>query len=229
MDEGYIKIHRKIKNWQWYKDTNTLHVFLDLLLEANYDDSKIGFQEVKRGQVLTSIKRISENTGLSFQSIRTSLSKLEKSGEINKQTTNKYTIISINKYNDYQETNKQLTNKQQTTNNIKEYKEEKEYINIKEKIYKKEKYGSFENVLLTEEEYNKLKERYPDYQEKIENLSSYIASKGAKYKSHYATIINWSKKDDKNIPEWFNKKPAERIRTEDEERQLQELIRGNQR
>lgn len=229
MDEGYIKIHRKIKNWQWYKDTNTLHVFLDLLLEANYDDSKIGFQEVKRGQVLTSIKRISENTGLSFQSIRTSLSKLEKSGEINKQTTNKYAIISINKYNDYQETNKQLTNKQQTTNNIKEYKEEKEYINIKEKIYKKEKYGSFENVLLTEEEYNKLKERYPDYQEKIENLSSYIASKGAKYKSHYATIINWSKKDDKVIPEWINKKPTERIRTEDEERELQELIRGNQR
>jgi len=229
MDEGYIKIYRKIRNWQWYRDSNTLHVFMDLLLEANYEDSKVGLQEIKRGQILTSLKRISENTGLSFQNIRTALSKLEKSGEINKQTTNKYTIISINKYNDYQETNKQLTNNQQTTNNIKEYKEEKEYINIKEKIYKKEKFGSFENVLLTKEEYNKLKERYPDYQEKIENLSSYIASKGAKYKSHYATIINWSKKDDKNIPEWFNKKPAERIRTEDEERQLQELIRGNQR
>lgn len=229
MDEGYIKIHRKIRNWQWYRDSNTLHVFMDLLLEANYEDSKVGLQEIKRGQVLTSLKRISENTGLSFQNIRTALSKLEKSGEINKQITNKHSIITINKYNDYQETNKQLTNNQQTTNNIKEYKEEKEYINIKEKIYKKEKFGSFENVLLTEEEYNKLKERYPDYQEKIENLSSYIASKGAKYKSHYATIINWSKKDDKNIPEWFNKKPTERIRTEDEERELQELIRGNQR
>ena len=229
MDEGYIKIHRKIRNWQWYEDSNTLHVFMDLLLEANYEDSKVGLQEIKRGQVFTSLKRISENTGLSFQNIRTALSKLEKSGEINKQITNKYSIITINKYNDYQETNKQLTNNQQTTNNIKEYKEEKEYINIKEKIYKKEKFGSFENVLLTEEEYNKLKERYPDYQEKIENLSSYIASKGVKYKSHYATIINWSKKDDKNIPEWFNKKPVERIRTEDEERELQELIRGNQR
>ena len=102
-------------------------------------------------------------------------------------------------------------------------------MNSLQKIYKKEKYGLFENVLLTEEEYQKLKDRYPDYQEKIENLSSYIASKGDKYKSHYATIINWSKKDDKNLPGWFNKNPEERIRTEDEERELQELIRGNKR
>ena len=89
MDEGYIKIHRKIRNWQWYEDSNTLHVFMDLLLEANYEDSKVGLQEIKRGQVFTSLKRISENTGLSFQNIRTALSKLEKSGEINKQITNK--------------------------------------------------------------------------------------------------------------------------------------------
>ena len=116
---GYILIHRKLLNWQWYKDSNTLHLFIDLLLDANYEDSKVGFQVVKRGQCLTSLKRIHENTGLTYQQIRTSLSKLEKSGEINKQTTNRYSIITINKYNDYQELNKQITNKQQTNNNIK--------------------------------------------------------------------------------------------------------------
>lgn len=116
---GYILIHRKLLNWQWYKDSNTLHLFIDLLLDANYEDSKVGFQIIKRGQCLTSLKRIHENTGLTYQQIRTSLSKLEKSGEINKQTTNRYSIITINKYNDYQELNKQTTNKQQTNNNIK--------------------------------------------------------------------------------------------------------------
>lgn len=115
---GYILIHRKLLNWQWYKDSNTLHLFIDLLLDANYEDSKVGFQVIKRGQCLTSLKRIHENTGLTYQQIRTSLSKLEKSGEINKQTTNRYSIITINKYNDYQELNKQITNKQQTNNNI---------------------------------------------------------------------------------------------------------------
>ena len=227
---GYILIHRKLLNWQWYKDSNTLHLFIDLLLDANYEDSKVGFQVVKRGQCLTSLKRIHENTGLTYREIRTSLDKLQKSGEIDKQTTNKYSIITINKYNDYQNIDKQTTNKRQTNDNIKIniIKNNKNNKEIKEK-YIKRKYGSFENIELTDEEYQKLKDRFSDYEEKIENLSSYIASKGDKYKSHYATILNWSRKDNKELPSWWNKEFKERERTEDEERQLQELIRGNQR
>lgn len=93
------------------------------------------------------------------------------------------------------------------------------------------KYGSFNNVKLTDEEYQKLKDKFKDYDDKIENLSQYLAMKGDKYKNHYAVILNWARKDNKeeNLPSWFNKEPEERIRTEDEERQLQELIRGNRR
>ena len=127
MENGYILLHRKILNWQWYHDTNVFSLFIDLLLDANYEDSKIGFQVIKRGQVLTSLKRMSERTGLSYKEIRTALSKLEKSGEIDKQTTNRYSIITIKNYNDYQDIDKQRANKRQTKGNIKEYKEEKEY------------------------------------------------------------------------------------------------------
>lgn len=123
---GYILIHRKLLNWQWYKDSNTLHLFIDLLLDANYEDSKFGFQVIKRGQCLTSLKRIHENTGLTYREIRTSLDKLQKSGEIGKQTTNKYSIITIKNYDDYQNMDKQTANKRQTKGNIKEYKEYKE-------------------------------------------------------------------------------------------------------
>lgn len=146
---GYILIHRKLINWQWYKDSNTLHLFIDLLLDANYEDSKVGFQVIKRGQCLTSLKRMSENTGLTYQQIRTSLSKLEKSGEINKQITNKYSIITINKYNEYQELNKQITNNQQTNNNIiiKNNKNNKnKEINIKENISKDIQKKYFESL-----------------------------------------------------------------------------------
>lgn len=59
----------------------------------------------------------------------------------------------------------------------------------------KHKYGEYNNVLLTDDELSKLKTEYSDYEERIERLSSYIASKGAKYKSHYATIRNWARKD----------------------------------
>ena len=59
----------------------------------------------------------------------------------------------------------------------------------------KHKYGEYNNVLLTDEELEKLKDEYPDWQERIERLSSYVASTGKKYKSHYATIRNWARKD----------------------------------
>lgn len=78
-------------------------------------------------------------------------------------------------------------------------KKEKEYsMDLKEKKKKevKHKYGEFDNVLLTDVEYNKLQERFPhDLKSRIERLSGYVASTGKSYKSHYATVINWAKKD----------------------------------
>lgn len=59
----------------------------------------------------------------------------------------------------------------------------------------KHKYGEYKNVLLTDEELEKLKDEYPDWQDRIERLSSYVASTGKSYKSHYATIRNWARKD----------------------------------
>lgn len=59
----------------------------------------------------------------------------------------------------------------------------------------KHKHGEYDNVLLTDAELDKLQAEYPDWKERIERLSVYIASKGAKYKSHYATIRNWARKD----------------------------------
>jgi hypothetical protein len=59
----------------------------------------------------------------------------------------------------------------------------------------KHKYGEYNNVLLSDDELEKLKTEYPDYAERIERLSSYVASTGKSYKSHYATIRNWARKD----------------------------------
>lgn len=58
------------------------------------------------------------------------------------------------------------------------------------------KYGLYENVLLTDEDYRKLQEEFPhDYSDRIERLSEYMASTGKPYKNHLATIRNWAKKD----------------------------------
>lgn len=60
----------------------------------------------------------------------------------------------------------------------------------------KQKYGEFANVLLTEDELQKLKSEYSDYKAYIERLSAYIAQTGKRYKSHYATILNWIRRDE---------------------------------
>lgn len=62
----------------------------------------------------------------------------------------------------------------------------------------KHKYGEYKNVLLTDVELEKIKAEFPDWEERIERLSSYVASHGKSYKSHYATIRNWARKEGVN-------------------------------
>ena len=97
---------------------------------------------------------------------------------------------------------------------------------IEEKeIYKEKKsYGEFQNVLLTKEEYRKLeKSNLLPY---IEKLSSYIASKGKRYKSHYATILTWSRKDKTSenieLPEWFDK---DLNTTKDDSKEMEDILK----
>jgi len=59
----------------------------------------------------------------------------------------------------------------------------------------KKPYGEFKNVFLSEEEYGKLLDKFgSNLADKIEELSTGIASKGYKYKDHYATILSWDRK-----------------------------------
>ena len=85
---------------------------------------------------------------------------------------------------------------------------EKERDKEKEKIKResKHKHGSYNNVLLTDAELEKLKTEFPsDYQNRIERLSEYIASTGKSYKSHLATIRTWARRDGEKQKERQNK------------------------
>lgn len=71
----------------------------------------------------------------------------------------------------------------------------------KSKEESKHAHGQRNNVLLTNDEYNKLKERFSDYSERIDYFSNRLAIKGYKYQSHYLAIIEWAKKDKADKPE----------------------------
>jgi len=117
---GWIKIHRKFLDWEWFNKSEAVHLFIYLVLKANHKDGQWQGIDIKKGQFITSFGKISTDTGISLQTIRTLLKKFKKTNEINIQTTNKFSIVTICKYECYQQenepTNTLLTNEQQTTN-----------------------------------------------------------------------------------------------------------------
>lgn len=127
---GWIKIHRKILEWEWYDDTNTFRLFMHLILKANHKDKKYRGQVIKSGCLLTGRELLSQETGLSIQQVRTCLERLKSTNEITINSSRQGTIIQVVKYKDYQITTNDLTtsqpqdNQQVTTNkNIKNNKE----------------------------------------------------------------------------------------------------------
>jgi len=141
--EGWIKLHRKLIEWEWYNDIPTKVLFLHLLLRANHKPNKWKGIEIKEGEVLSGRKKLSIETTLSEQTIRTSLLRLQSTNELTIISTKQYSLYKINKWNDYQVSNQQLTsnltNSQPTTNqqlttNKKEKKEKNEKNSLEDSL-----------------------------------------------------------------------------------------------
>ena len=123
-DHTYIKLFRKLLTWEWYRDANTVRVFLHILLHANYRSSNYMGYEIGAGECVFGRKQWAEDLGLTEQQIRTAIKHLKSTNEITIKTTNKFSIVKVEKWEFWQiedggATNKtanNLTNKQPTTN-----------------------------------------------------------------------------------------------------------------
>ena len=114
--EGYIKIDRNILHWGWFTTVNTAHLFVTLLLKANYKDMVFDGKPIKVGSLVTSLQTLSEISGLTIQQCRTALKHLKSTGEITSKSYSRYQVITIVNYKQYQEATRLLTGKQQATN-----------------------------------------------------------------------------------------------------------------
>lgn len=239
--DGWISVHRKIQEKSWYRDSEYVHVWLHLLLNANHTDKKMWVNgreiELKRGQLITSRKSISEKTGVQQQKCYRILKRYESEHQIEQQTTNKYTVITIVNYDKYQNcehqieqkvNNKRTTDEQQmnTNNNINNVNNDNK---LKEKINKKEKFvkPTLEEIKKYIQEKN-LKvdaERFIDY---YESNGWYVGKN--RMKDWKATLRNWSRRQggvDK--PDWFKKDISEDKATEEEMEMLEERLHGSKR
>lgn len=102
MDTGWIKLHRKILEWEWLAIPEMVSLYLYLLLTANHEEKEWQGQKIYRGQTIIGRKQLNQKLGISERKIRTCLTRLKTTNEIAIKTTNRYSIITIIKYNDYQ-------------------------------------------------------------------------------------------------------------------------------
>lgn len=124
MNNGWVKIYRKIIDCGFYKRSSYVHLWLHLLLKASHQEQKFMWNGkiiiIKDGQILTGRKQLSEETGIPETTIERALDFFEKNGhQIGQQKTTKYRLITILNWNSYQKSdskadNKRTTNGQQT-------------------------------------------------------------------------------------------------------------------
>jgi hypothetical protein len=113
-DNGYIRTYRKILNWEWFKDGNTLKLFLYFLLSANYKPASWQGVQINPGQLIITFRRVAEETGLTMREFRTSIEHLKSTQEITYKSTHQYTLVTVANWALYQSIEEEAT--QQPTN-----------------------------------------------------------------------------------------------------------------
>lgn len=143
----YIKLSRKILEWEWWEDINTCRLFIYCLLKANWKDARFKGMVIPKGSFVSSIPKLSEETSLTVREVRTAISHLKSTGEVTCKSYAKYTVFTVKNYCEYQsidmQNDRQATGKRHSndmlTTTIEEYKEgknnKKEDTNVSKKKF----------------------------------------------------------------------------------------------
>lgn len=113
----FIKLHRKITDWEWYRDIPTKVLFIHLLAKVNFTEKKWQGRDIKKWEIITSLDRLSNETGLTVMQVRTALTKLKSTSEVTSKSTSTFTHIQLTRWEQYQSSiTSEVTNQQQTDN-----------------------------------------------------------------------------------------------------------------
>ncbi|MCX4348376.1 MAG: hypothetical protein OSJ76_01170 [Alphaproteobacteria bacterium] len=187
---GWVKLHRSLLDWEWYGDINVVRVFIHLLLKANYEERQFRGEIIPRGTLLTTWPQLVKETGLTVQQARTAISKLKSTGEITVKLTGCQQAVTVVKYNDFQNDDREdnsfdnnlnnslLTGCQRANNRlVTAFKESKEVNNLnniynnppltpqdegEKKVMEKAYAFEGEFVKLNRKDFNRWKEAFPN-------------------------------------------------------------------
>jgi DNA replication protein DnaD len=184
------------------------------LLLSNHEEKTLIVKgkplKISRGQRYTSTLKLADRWRWSVNRVRRFLALLEEQEMITTERTSNGITVTIVNYSIYQDrqTTDETTDK--TSNGItdgitdgiqtriKEVKNDKEVKKYSKAKPVRHKYGQYGNVLLSDQDMEKLKAEFPnDYQERIERVSEYCKSSGKTYSDYLATIRSWARKENK--------------------------------
>ena len=207
MSQGWIKLHRSILDWEWYDDVNVMRLFLHCLFKANHKDKKYRGAVVKRGTFLAGRELLAQETGLSVQQIRTSLSKLKSTNELTIKSSRQGSVVEVVNYDKYQTATNTVTNDQPASNqqvtsnkNDKNEKNKKEETPPPGNLYSKK-----EGYAVNQETMSRWSQAYPniDITLQLHKAHAWLSShdwkqkNGKPYKSMQAFATNWLNRQDK--------------------------------
>ena len=200
---GFILLHRKIIEWEWYQNPNTFRVFLHCLLMANYTDGRFEGMDIKRGQFVTSLPNLAKQTSLSVQQVRTSLAHLKSTGEITDSSTSKFRVITVVKYDQYQQDNRQNNSQstgEQQASNRQSTGEQQQYNNNNKETKKKRNNLSILFIKPTVEDIEKYCDEKGIFGFDAQKFIDYYDSNGWKVgrnpmKDWRATVRTWVRND----------------------------------
>lgn len=216
-NNGYVKLHRKMFEWEWWNDINTFRLFVTILLMANWKPKKWRGRVIPRGSCWTSIESLAAKSGLTFQQTRTALEHLILTNEITSEVTNEGRLVTVVNYEVYQSdvdgvtseiTNENASN-QQTTNKrtnkrlttTKEHIRKQEHKELKELQQESGRFTKIDiNEILTVEDIAALGKMYERVNDLLDEVEADINAKGKsvrypfRYVNGYARNKEWPRK-----------------------------------
>ncbi|MDP1272968.1 hypothetical protein Q6277_05315 [Klebsiella quasipneumoniae] len=104
--KGFALLHRKIMDVPFYKDAEAAHLWVHLLLRANHEQTlvstDVGDVMCERGEFITGRNTLAMETGLTADRVKSLLRKFQNLGMISTKSNNRFTVLKVVKYDEYQ-------------------------------------------------------------------------------------------------------------------------------
>lgn len=197
MNNGYVRIYRSLTEKGYYRESEYVHLWVHLIMEATYQEKEFLFnnriQYLKPGQFITGRKALAKKTGINESKVERILKCFEIEQQIEQQTNNKFRIITIRNWSEYQQSEQQI---EQPVNNQWTTSEQPVNTTNKENKDNKEKNTYRKFVIPSQEEvaaYCKERHNNINPQTFIDHYTAngWLIGGKAKMKDWRATIRTW--------------------------------------